>query len=172
MNDTQTSRRRFIIAALTFSTVAVTTPGLPWLRASKAWAGSASDKVNDTLTRLARLLFPHDGISDNTYAEVMGAVLAALANNPATDSVVAAAEVALDTGRDVPFAELDEAEQVAAIEKVQREDFFAVLLGTVRGVFYYHPKVWEHLGYPGSSKEFGGYINRGFDDIDWLPGDA
>jgi len=29
--------------------------------------------------------------------------------------------------------------------------------------------VWKHIDYPGSSKEYGGYINRGFNDIDWLP---
>jgi len=28
--------------------------------------------------------------------------------------------------------------------------------------------VWPKFGYEGSSSERGGYINRGFDDINWL----
>ena len=29
-------------------------------------------------------------------------------------------------------------------------------------------RVWAHIGYEGSSFERGGYLQRGFDDIDWL----
>jgi hypothetical protein len=28
---------------------------------------------------------------------------------------------------------------------------------------------WAHFGYEGSSFEKGGYINRGFQDLNWLP---
>ena len=30
-------------------------------------------------------------------------------------------------------------------------------------------EVWELLGYEGASFDKGGYIDRGFDDLDWLP---
>ena len=33
---------------------------------------------------------------------------------------------------------------------------------------YNNPEVWPKFGYEGSSAEHGGYINRGFSDIDWL----
>jgi hypothetical protein len=39
----------------------------------------------------------------------------------------------------------------------------------VRFRLYDNAGLWKHIDYPGSSKEHGGYINRGFDDIDWLP---
>jgi hypothetical protein len=29
--------------------------------------------------------------------------------------------------------------------------------------------VWRHFGYEGASAQHGGYINRGFDDLNWLP---
>jgi hypothetical protein len=32
---------------------------------------------------------------------------------------------------------------------------------------YNNPEVWPKFGYEGSSAEHGGYINRGFNDIDW-----
>jgi hypothetical protein len=34
---------------------------------------------------------------------------------------------------------------------------------------YNLPAVWKKLGYQGSSWQFGGYLNRGFGDIAWLP---
>jgi len=63
-------------------------------------------------------------------------------------------------------------DQIKAMKAVESEAFFAAIQGGVRVRFYNHPKVWEHIGYPGSSVEYGGYVDRGFDDIDWLPVDA
>jgi hypothetical protein len=34
---------------------------------------------------------------------------------------------------------------------------------------YDDKEVWGLLGYEGSSYEHGGYVDRGFDDLDWLP---
>ena len=33
---------------------------------------------------------------------------------------------------------------------------------------YGNPEVWPLFGYEGPSADKGGYIDRGFDDIDWL----
>ncbi len=164
MNDSQTTRRRFLLAALAFSTATVT--GTTWLRGAAAWASSTD---GTTLARFGRLLFPHDGLSDEVYDEVMNNVLMALAANPDTENLLAAAEHALDAQDDTAWIDRDESEQIAAIENIQGEAFFAAILGTLRGALYYSPAVWSHINYPGSSKEHGGYKFRGFDDIDWLP---
>ncbi len=164
MNDSQTTRRRFLLAALAFSTAAVT--GTTWLRGAAAWASSTD---GTTLARFGRLLFPHDGLSDEVYAEVMGNLLTALAANPTTENLLAAAEQALDAQQDTAWIDRNESEQIAAIENIQGEAFFAAIVETLRGAFYYNPAVWSHINYPGSSKEHGGYKFRGFDDIDWLP---
>ena len=34
---------------------------------------------------------------------------------------------------------------------------------------YNDKEVWDILGYEGASYDKGGYINRGFNDLDWLP---
>ena len=34
---------------------------------------------------------------------------------------------------------------------------------------YNQPEIWPKFGYEGSSAEHGGYLARGFDDINWLP---
>jgi len=172
MDDKNTARRRFLVAALTLSTVASALPGMPWLRNSAAWADEPAAEDPNLMARLARRLFPHEAIPDSVYAAVMGNVLAALAGNPATASLLAAAEQALDAYGNASWLELDEREQIAAIESIQDAPYFGAILATVRGAFYYDPAVWPYIDYPGSSKEYGGYINGGFDDIDWLPGEA
>ena len=49
--------------------------------------------------------------------------------------------------------------------------FVAVLVGIALFIvsLYNQKEVWPRFGYEGSSAEHGGYINRGFADIDWLP---
>ena len=153
-----------MLAALTFSGLAVS--GTSLLRASAAWANSGDDAV---LARFARLLFPHDGVADAIYAEAMASVLSGFEARPDTTGLLDTAEAALDAQQDESWFDLDEAAQVSAIKDIQGEAFFAAILGALRGAFYYHPAVWKHINYPGSSKEHGGYLHRGFDDISWLP---
>lgn len=169
MNETKPAhsiptRRRFLIASLALSTTAVTSTA--WLRGAAAWAETNSDA---TSARFGRLLFPVRGLSDDVYQDVMGNVLSALAANPATESALAVAEAALNAASDGNWYAAGEATQIAAIKSVQGEAFFAAILGTLRGAFHYDPAVWEFIRYPGSSKEHGGYLHRGFNDIAWLP---
>ena len=34
---------------------------------------------------------------------------------------------------------------------------------------YNNEMAFAHFGYPGASSDKGGYINRGFNDLKWLP---
>ena len=34
---------------------------------------------------------------------------------------------------------------------------------------YDNPDVWKAFGYEGAAAHLGGYVDRGFDDLDWLP---
>ena len=36
-------------------------------------------------------------------------------------------------------------------------------------MLYNNPQVWQAFGYEGEAFEYGGYIERGFDDLGWLP---
>ena len=164
MTELYTTRRRFMLTSLAFSGLAVT--GTSFIRASAVWANGGD---NDALTHFARLLFPHDGVADAVYAEAMASVLAGFEASPETAGLLDSAEAALNGQQDESWFDLDDAAQISAIKNIQDEAFFAAILGALRGAFYYHPAVWEHINYPGSSKEYGGYLHRGFDDISWLP---
>lgn len=164
MENSRVSRRRFILMALAASGVASTSR--LFLSGGAAWAETGEQSE---LARLARLLLPHAGLSDSVYASVADSVFSSLAANPSTAQLIDTAETALDAQQDGDWVDSSVAAQVDAIRSIQGEAYFAAILATVRGAFYYHPDVWKHIDYPGSSKEHGGYKNRGFNDIAWLP---
>ena len=166
MNDETTSRRRFLVSALAVSSLATGVLAPSLLRESAAWAKDP-DKL---LARLARLLFPHAALPDSVYDDVVARALAITADNPAARSLLLAAEQALDAqvaGGD--WYEADEAAQLAAMEAVHDEAFFPAASNLFMFTLYTHEECWKAIGYPGSSREYGGYLERGFDDIDWLP---
>ena len=164
MNDSQISRRRFILTAVAASTVfAVPRDWLP------GNAARADDSSNPALTQLTRLLFPHAGLADDVYAEVAHSLFTSFAANPESGQLLDIAGTALDAQQDGDWFDAHEELQITAIRNIQGEAFFTAILAGVRGACYYHPRVWAHLGYPGSSKEHGGYKHRGFNDISWLP---
>lgn len=164
MDDAQFTRRRFLLASLAFSTLSI--GGVSGLRAGAAWAKSQDD---ESLTQFARLLFPHEGLADEVYAGVMGSVLRSIEADPASAGLLDTAQAALDKQQETSWFDIDEADQVTAIRNIQGEAYFSAILGAVRAAFYNDPAVWQRIDYPGSSKEYGGYKDRGFDDIDWLP---
>ena len=55
---------------------------------------------------------------------------------------------------------LNRRQDVACFQKVRGQCIVSI---------YNNPLAWRHFGYEGSSHEFGGYIDRGFDDLAWLP---
>jgi hypothetical protein len=165
------TRRKFLLASLAFSGLMSTGMGAALLRAGSSWAQSSGGNANE-LARMARLLFPHDGVADDVYAEVIDSILTDLANDASMTDMLGEAATALDDAQGGDWFEAGEDAQIAAMKAVEGEAFFGAIHGNVQARFYSHPKVWEHIKYPGSSVEFGGYVDRGFDDIDWLPEDA
>jgi len=121
----------------------------------------------DTLRRVAFLLFPYPELGDAPYERVAGA-LAAGAGNIGTRALLDAGISELDATQAGTWLELDQRSQVAALGAVESGAFFQHVLQTTKVVLFNDPLVWAYLGYGGSSLEFGGYLGRGLNDIDWL----
>ena len=60
--------------------------------------------------------------------------------------------------------------QVEAMKKLEGTAFFSDMLNKTQFYFYNNKAVWSKFGYEGSSWEKGGYINRGFNDVEWTHG--
>ncbi|HMH74595.1 MAG TPA: gluconate 2-dehydrogenase subunit 3 family protein, partial [Bradyrhizobium sp.] len=52
---------------------------------------------------------------------------------------------------------------------IEQTDFFKKVRSDLVVSLYNQEELWPKFGYEGSSAEHGGYIKRGFNDIDWLP---
>lgn len=172
MNDLSTSRRRFLVAAITLSGISSVGPSI--LKVAQVWAATVDSVDENTLksmVRMARLMFPHDAISDDVYAEVLNVALSATASDGSFAGVLDAAEQALDARQTADFIDVDEASQIAALKVVEHEDFFVAIQNSVMSHLYYHPRIWELLDYEGPSYQHGGYLHRGAGEINWLPKD-
>jgi hypothetical protein len=61
-----------------------------------------------------------------------------------------------------------EEDRVKVLQSVETTPFFqTVRSGLVTGL-YNQKEIWPIFGYQGESFSQGGYIDRGFNDIDWL----
>ena len=172
MNQKQLARRRFVVAimALSGAAGAALNPQLSLL--SRAWAESPEqpdEKVLAAMVRMARLLYPHDALSDEVYAGILDRSLSDVAAGAAFAGQLDAAAAALDAHAGGNWRDLDVAAQVEAMRGIETEAFFVAIQATVQFGVYNDPEFWKHVGYPGPSKGFGGYLHRGAGDIDWLP---
>ena len=114
-------------------------------------------------------LFPHERLNKDVYEQVTEQLSGRISQSGELTAMLDnAMEVLSGNSRENWFA-LPDSGKVEALEKIQHTPFFQFVLNETLGGVYRHPLTWELLGYEGSSLEFGGYIDRGFNDIDWLP---
>lgn len=118
--------------------------------------------LKQPLVQLLRAAYPHAAFPDGPYERTADTILAQL-------DADLWHRLSLERG----LATLELSGDVEADEKSLREiedaEFFAFVRGVAVTTLYNDPEVWELLGYEGSSFEHGGYLHRGFDDLDWLP---
>jgi len=138
------------------------------LRAAEPAAGG--EPANALLPSVIRELFPHAGLGDDFYAGIAGTLWQQISADTVKSRDVASglARLAACCGsRGWDAADRDV--RVAALTGVQHEAFFQTLKGGALELIYRDPRVWERIGYGGNALAQGGYLTRGFDQIDWLP---
>jgi hypothetical protein len=125
----------------------------------------------EILTGVARAMYPHDRIPDLHYQRVIASLdeKAAADERMRTVLTEGVGFLATTTGkRPEEFAGLPEPEQVRALTRLEHTPFFQAVAAEVVVNLYSQPDVWPYFGYEGPSNDQGGYLHRGFDDIDWL----
>jgi hypothetical protein len=170
------SRRNFIGRSAGTAALLAASPVL----AGKAYAAeglkTAPATAMPTLVKMARDLYPHDRLPDSIY-EIAVAII--------DDQLAADAGGAVTLGKGV--AELDaaasalkggasylslanEQDRVAVLKQMEQSKsaFFQAMRSNMITALYNQEEIWTNFGYEGSSAEKGGYLHRGFDDLDWL----
>jgi hypothetical protein len=174
--QTRVGRRSFLQAgAAAGPAVAVAAAGVA-TTPSSAWAGVTTNltpHVMATLQKLARDIFPHDRLADKYYAAAI-AGYDAMAADPGKKSLLTDGVARLDADAAAKYKVANylsvnwEADRVFLIQAISHTSFFAKVRGDLVVSLYNQKEIWPKFGYEGSSAEHGGYIKRGFDDIDWL----
>jgi hypothetical protein len=169
-------RRVFLKGAVT-TVPAVAIATSTGLGVSDAWAEDATTLTPatlKTLVKVARDIYPHDFLGDGYYITAVKPWDGKAAKDPAVKAMIESGVSRLDQdARDrhkVPYAEVPwETDRVVLLQGIEATDFFKTIRGDLIASLYNQKELWPKFGYEGSSAEYGGYIKRGFADIDWLP---
>jgi hypothetical protein len=125
--------------------------------------------VAETVAALARTLYPHDALPDEVYARVSATIDEAAREDAAQARTVNDGVADLDGRGDKTFLERAADERLADAKAIEGSDFFELVRSTAVVEVYSDAATWRALGYQGPSFAKGGYLHRGFDDLDWLP---
>ena len=142
-----------------------------------AWADDAvalTPSTLKTLVKVARDIYPHDFLGDSYYIAAVKPFDDKAAKDPATKALLTEGVSRLDQDarerHQLAYAEVPwETDRVELLRGIEHSDFFKKLRSDLIASLYNQKELWPKFGYEGSSAEHGGYINRGFSDIDWLP---
>ena len=124
-----------------------------------------------TLIQMARDIYPHDQVPDRFYAIAVKGHDENAGKDPDAQGT--------DRGRHRRprqrrpahggYAGLGwEEERVDMLQQIEATPFFQTVRGGLVIGLYNQKEVWPIFGYEGESASKGGYIDRGFNDIDWL----
>lgn len=135
--------------------------------ADAAWALEVKHLQPQTmasLVQLARDIYPHDRIRDEFYAVAVKGY-----DTPEQAPNIEAGISMLDNMSGGSYLSIGwEADRNAVLRRIQDTDFFQMIRGGLVVGLYNQKEVWPIFGYEGESYSKGGYIDRGFNDINWL----
>src|SRR5918996_6388467 len=174
MNPSGINRRQFLESSgQAAGVVVVAASGVTMLVDPKgAWAMTLEAipaEEAQTLLQALRVMYPHESLSDQYYAQVVAALDQDAKGDEAVAAMLKDGVARLDQAGPVPFIELSEGNQRKALDAIATSDFFQTVRFKTIAVFYNNPLVWEAFGYEGEAFAHGGYVERGFDDLGWLP---
>ena len=141
---------------------------LALLAPSRAWAvdlTSLTSAEAATLLAAVRTIAPHDKLEDAAYAFVIRSLDSAAAKDETLRKQLKEGAASLGAG----FVAAPESERVEALRKIEATPFFQNLRVQTLQVLYSTPLAYAYFGYEGEAFSKGGYLQRGFNDLRWLP---
>jgi len=169
-NPTNLTRRALLGRAASAGSLAVIGGGF-MAAPNAAWALTVnviSSHQMATVFQMARDIYPHDQIGDEFYVLAVKGY-----DSQASKDMIAEGVAALDAAAQAAgFADYVsvgwESDRVKLLTAMEDTGFFQTIRGGLVTGLYNQKAVWPIFGYEGESFSQGGYIDRGFDDINWL----
>jgi hypothetical protein len=125
------------------------------------------------LVRLLRAAYPHPRFPDGPYERTADAIIGQAEDDLWQRLALTEGLATLDARAAVlaqkSFVDLDDDTALSLLRKIEDAEFFKAIRAVAVVTLYDDAEVHRLLGYEGPSFEQGGYLRRGFDDLDWLP---
>jgi hypothetical protein len=143
---------------------------------ANAWAMTAENLDGDTfatLVQMSRDTYPHSRLDDSFYAEAVSGLDKAAKDDAALKTMLTDGAAKLDKEavgmKAASYRTMSsEDDRVAILKSMEADPFFQKIRSNLVTGLYNNKKAWPLFGYEGASADQGGYIDRGFNDIDWL----
>ena len=136
-----------------------------------AWAlelAHVKPETMATLIQMARDIYPHDRVADSFYAIAVKGYDTEADAAGIEEGIAALNAAAVGAGYRDYLSVGWESDRVAILTGMQANPFFQKIRGGLVTGLYNQKELWPIFGYQGESYSEGGYIHRGFDDINWL----
>jgi hypothetical protein len=161
--DMSISRRSFVFGSVAAS-VFISLWDINPSKAEVKVGDNAADKK--LIIKMVRDVYPHDRFPESPYERTANDVIT---KGNADSAKKAMLSEGIENLKKAKYEKLNFKKSTKYLKKIEKSDFFQHVRGTSVVTLYNDQEVWGLLGYEGSSFEKGGYVNRGFNDLDWLP---
>jgi hypothetical protein len=161
-------RRSFVRAVGVLTGVIALGSPLAALLPSRVWALELrvlTSAEAAALLAMIRTIAPHDTLDDAAYALVVNAVDGDAAGSAGVRADLKTGIASLGEG----FALMPEEARVQRLKQIESGAFFVSMRTKTLLVLYSNPIAWAHFGFEGEAFSKGGYLLRGFNDLQWLP---
>jgi hypothetical protein len=165
-------RRRAFLRTSGIAVTALAAGGSMIFGPNHAWAMATANldpHAARTLLVMTHDLFPHDRLGVQYYAVVVDNLDKQAGTDATTRQLLLDGVARLDAAHGIPWIDLSDGAREAVLHSMEKTAFFTTVRTATIGGLYGNPLVYQAFGYGGPSVQLGGYIERGFDDIGWLP---
>jgi hypothetical protein len=122
----------------------------------------------EQLISIFRTMFPHDTLPNEFYEHVVQKLDDKAAQDHDFSCFLSEGVEALNRQTGFMWTGLSGEAGLEALKRAEETPFFQRLQSDFVVYFYSNPAIWPCFGYEGPSNDQGGYLHRGFNDIDWI----
>lgn len=177
MQRPELTKREFVAGGATLmGALAFATGPVALLAPSRSWAlplDALDEHSGATLLQVIRHIYPHDTLEDAVYAMVVKALDAEASGQESLRALLRDGVADLDQGATAAGAAtwlaLAPTTRLSALSARSSGTFFQKVRSTAVVALYDNELAFAHFGYEGPAFERGGYLTRGFNDLQWLP---
>jgi hypothetical protein len=127
-----------------------------------------SAELGEQLMSIYRIMFPHGAVADEFYEHVVRKLDEQAVRDENFLGFLSNGVEVLSRQTASTWSALSPEARLRALRSAEETPFFQRLRSDFIVYFYSNPAIWPLFGYEGPSNDKGGYLHRGFNDIDWI----